>query len=105
MKNKTNQKSVKKTAVSSPSKKSAKNSVSTKVVKKSAKSLPVIKSTVKNVVTAPAKKTIYKKVCKNIYHTGVSYRCRVSVNGKMHSSYFSSKRKAITWRNEMNNIR
>jgi hypothetical protein len=45
--------------------------------------------------------TTYVPVSSNIYHDGTSYRVRVSVNGKKYSKNFGSKRKAITFRNEL----
>ena len=48
-------------------------------------------------------KTTYVPVSNNVYHDGSSYRVRVSVNGTKYSKNFSSKRKAITYRNELQN--
>jgi hypothetical protein len=45
--------------------------------------------------------TTYVPVSDNIYHDGFSYRVRVSVNGTKHSKNFSSKRKAVQFRNEL----
>jgi len=45
--------------------------------------------------------TTYVPVSSNIYHDGTSYRVRVSLNGKKYSKNFGSKRKAITFRNEL----
>ena len=43
----------------------------------------------------------YTAVTNNIYHDGSSYRVRVSVNGTKYSKNFSSKRKAVQFRNEL----
>lgn len=43
----------------------------------------------------------YVSVSKNIYFDGTSYRTRVSVNGNKYSKSFSSKKKAIAYRNEL----
>lgn len=45
--------------------------------------------------------TTYVPVSDNIYHDGSSYRVRVSVNGTKYSKNFSSKRKAVQYRNEL----
>ena len=45
--------------------------------------------------------TTYVPVSDNIYHDGTSYRVRVSVNGTKYSKNFSSKRKAVQFRNEL----
>ena len=45
--------------------------------------------------------TTYVPVSDNIYHDGSSYRVRVSINGTKFSKNFSNKRKAITYRNEL----
>lgn len=45
--------------------------------------------------------TTYVPVSDNIYHDGSSYRVRVSVNGKKYSKNFSNKRKAVSYRNEL----
>lgn len=45
--------------------------------------------------------TTYVPVSDNIYHDGSSYRVRVSVNGTKYSKNFSSKRKAVQFRNEL----
>jgi len=50
-----------------------------------------------------AKKVTYKRITKNIYHDGFSYRARVMVNGIMLRRGFSSQRKATIWRNEVKN--
>jgi hypothetical protein len=47
--------------------------------------------------------TTYVPVSDNIYHDGSSYRVRVSVEGTKYSKNFSSKRKAIQYRNELLN--
>jgi hypothetical protein len=44
-------------------------------------------------------KTTYEVIANNIYFDGHSYRVRVSVDGNRISQNFSSKRKAITFRN------
>jgi hypothetical protein len=46
-------------------------------------------------------KTTYVPVSNNVYHDGSSYRVRVSVNGTKYSKNFSSKRTAITYRNQL----
>ena len=48
-------------------------------------------------------KTTYVAVSNNIYHDGSSYRVRVSVNGQKYSKNFSSKRNAVTYRNQLLN--
>ena len=48
-----------------------------------------------------AKKVTYKRITKNIYHDGFSYRARVMVNGVMLRRGFTSQRKATIWRNEV----
>ena len=45
--------------------------------------------------------TTYVPVSDNIYHDGSSYRVRATINGKKYSKNFSSKRKAVTYRNEL----
>ena len=45
--------------------------------------------------------TTYVPVSDNIYHDGTSYRVRVSVNCTKYSKNFSSKRKAVQFRNEL----
>ena len=44
-------------------------------------------------------KTTYEAITNNVYFDGHSYRVRISVNGKRISQNFSSKRKAVTFRN------
>lgn len=51
--------------------------------------------------TNKASATTYVPVSKNVYFDGTSYRTRVSKNGVCYSKNFSSKRKAITYRNEL----
>ena len=53
--------------------------------------------------TTRAKKgsTVYIRVAHHIYSTGDSYRVRAVVNGEKHSAYFTSKRKAIQYRNAL----
>jgi len=48
---------------------------------------------------ATKQKTVYVPVSSNVYFDGHSYRVRVSFNGTRISQNFSSKRKAITFRN------
>lgn len=43
----------------------------------------------------------YVAVTNNIYHDGTSYRVRVSVNGEKYSKNFTSKRQAISYRNQL----
>jgi hypothetical protein len=45
--------------------------------------------------------TTYVAVSDNIYHDGSSYRVRVSIDGTKYSKNFSSKRKAVQFRNEL----
>jgi hypothetical protein len=45
--------------------------------------------------------TTYVPVSDNIYHDGSSYRVRVSIEGVKFSKNFSSKRKAVQYRNEL----
>ena len=47
------------------------------------------------------KQTMYQRVSKNVYFDGYSYRTRVIVNGVRYSKNFPSKKKAITYRNEL----
>ena len=49
----------------------------------------------------PTKVTTYVAVSDNIYHDGSSYRVRVSIDGTKYSKNFSSKRKAVQYRNEL----
>lgn len=53
--------------------------------------------------TKRAKKgsSVYIRVAHHIYSTGDSYRVRAIVNGKKISAYFTSKRKAIQYRNSI----
>lgn len=51
--------------------------------------------------TTKTQVTIYEPVSKNVYFDGSSYRTRVSVNGKKYSKSFPSKKKAITYRNQL----
>ena len=46
-------------------------------------------------------KTTYVPVSNNVYYDGHSYRVRVSVNGEKTSKNFSSKRNAISYRNQL----
>lgn len=48
--------------------------------------------------------TTYVPVSDNIYHDGSSYRVRVSVNGTKYSKNFSSKKLAIQYRNQLQNM-
>ena len=48
-------------------------------------------------------KTTYEAIGNNVYYDGHSYRVRISVKGKRISQNFSSKRKAITFRNTVLN--
>ena len=45
--------------------------------------------------------TTYVPVTDNIYHDGFSYRVRVSVEGTKYSKNFSSRKKAVQYRNEL----
>ncbi len=45
--------------------------------------------------------TTYVPVSSNIYYDGFSYRVRVSVEGMKHSKNFSSKKKAVQYRNQL----
>lgn len=51
--------------------------------------------------TARKTVTTYVPVTDNIYHDGFSYRVRVSVNGTKYSKNFSSRKKAVQYRNEL----
>jgi hypothetical protein len=51
--------------------------------------------------TAKTRRTTYQAVTSNIYFDGTSYRVRVSKNGVKFSKNFTSKRKAVTYRNEL----
>ena len=44
-------------------------------------------------------KTVYQAITNNVYFDGTSYRVRISVKGKRISQNFSSKRKAVMFRN------
>ena len=46
-------------------------------------------------------KTIYVPVAQNVYYDGSSYRVRVSINGTKYSKNFSSRKKAVQYRNEL----
>lgn len=46
-------------------------------------------------------KTTYVPVSNNVYFDGHSYRVRITVNGKQTSQNFSSKRKAIAYKNQV----
>jgi intein-encoded DNA endonuclease-like protein len=58
-------------------------------------------SKMKKTTTRRQTVTTYVPVSDNIYHDGSSYRVRVSVEGTKYSKNFSSKRKAIQYRNEL----
>jgi hypothetical protein len=58
-------------------------------------------SKMKKTTTRRQQVTTYVPVSDNIYHDGSSYRVRVSVNGTKYSKNFSSKRKAVQFRNEL----
>lgn len=47
------------------------------------------------------RRTTYVAVTNNVYYDGTSYRVRVSKDGVKYSKNFSSKRNAITYRNQM----
>jgi hypothetical protein len=47
--------------------------------------------------------TTYVPIADNIYHDGYSYRVRVRVQGQTVSRNFSNKRKAIAYRNQLQN--
>lgn len=47
--------------------------------------------------------TTYVPIADNIYHDGYSYRVRVRVQGQTVSKNFSNKRKAIAYRNQLQN--
>jgi hypothetical protein len=57
------------------------------------------KSTTKNRRTKTT--TTYVPVSNNVYFDGASYRVRVSVAGTKYSKNFSSKRNAISFRNQL----
>lgn len=44
---------------------------------------------------------MYLPIADNVYFTGVSYRSRVTVNGKRNSRNFSNKRSAVRFRNQI----
>ncbi len=48
-----------------------------------------------------SRRTSYVPVSNNIYHDGTSYRVRVSVNGAKYSKNFTSKKQAISYRNQL----
>lgn len=72
-----------------------KNNQIQKAVNRTSKPTQVITS------VQTAKKVTYKRITKNIYHDGFSYRARVMVNGVMLRRGFTSQRKATIWRNEV----
>lgn len=47
------------------------------------------------------RRTTYVAVTNNVYYDGTSYRVRVSKDGVKYSKNFSSKKNAITYRNQM----
>lgn len=55
----------------------------------------------KKTTTRRSPKTTYVTVSSNVYFDGSSYRVRASVNGTKYSKNFSSKRNAITYRNQL----
>jgi hypothetical protein len=55
----------------------------------------------KKTATRQTPKTTYVAVTSNVYFDGSSYRVRASVNGTKYSKNFSSKRNAITYRNQL----
>lgn len=64
----------------------------------------VVNTTTENrTITNPnnTPKTTYVSISDNIYHDGTSYRVRMCINGTKHSKNFSSKRKAVIYRNQM----
>lgn len=68
----------------------------------------ITKAVVRNskaVTPVQTTKTTYRRIGKNIYFDGYSYRARVMVNGEMNSRNFTSQRKAILWRNEIQRSR
>ena len=58
-------------------------------------------SRTKKTATRQTPKTTYVAVSSNVYFDGSSYRVRASVNGTKYSKNFSSKRNAITYRNQL----
>jgi len=68
------------------------------MTKTSSKKTSMKKSTKK---VARVTLTTYVPVTDNIYHDGTSYRVRVVKNGNKISKNFSSKRKAVQFRNEL----
>jgi hypothetical protein len=48
-----------------------------------------------------APKTDYKPVAENIYQSNESYRVRLTIGGNRYSRNFTSRTKAVQWRNEM----
>ena len=59
------------------------------------------KTTNKNLNTKRTSKKTYLAISNNIYHDGTSYRVRVQRDGNKMSYNFNSKRKAITYRNQL----
>ena len=61
------------------------------------------KTTKSNRTKSTSRKTVttYVPVTDNIYHDGFSYRVRVSVSGTKYSKNFSSRKKAVQYRNEL----
>ena len=53
----------------------------------------------KSAKTRRTQKTVYQAITNNVYFDGTSYRVRISVKGKRISQNFSSKRKAVMFRN------
>lgn len=61
----------------------------------------VVRNSKAPVAPVQTTKTTYRRITKNIYHDGYSYRTRVMVNGEMISRNFTSQKKAIAFRNEL----
>ena len=55
----------------------------------------------KTTKSARRTKTIYVPVATNVYYDGGSYRVRATFEGVKYSKNFSSKRNAITYRNQL----
>ena len=60
-----------------------------------------LKTNKKSVRTGKLQKTVYVPISSNIYFDGFGYRVRVSFNKTRITSNFSSKRKALTFRNKI----
>lgn len=57
----------------------------------------------KNKTSTKTRRTTYVSVTDNIYFDGTSYRVRVCKGGVKYSKNFPSKKKALTYRNQLLN--